>query len=142
MSQYFTISHYRCCIRGLLSDRIVLMTSHMNQYFPDADHLVHVEEGRIVNQGDFEAMKPTLQMMMSNLDQRSTKESKNEHAVWSAIGESSGGVNLEEERENRQSGRVSLKLWFEYFHHGASLFFLILIPVLYFSGAGQSVGQI
>jgi ABC-type multidrug transport system ATPase subunit len=122
----------------LLSDRIVLLTTHATKYYADAAHIVQLEGGTIVAQGSFEALKTTLPLKGSILDESCARGSKivGQREVWSHDGKDVEGVNLQEEEEDRKSGSVSLKLYLEYLLHGASPFILVLVPVLYFSGAG------
>ncbi len=97
-----------------------------------------MEGGTIVAQGSFEALKTTLPLESSSLDEPCAKDNKivGQREVWGHDGKNEQGVNLEEEQEDRKSGSVSLKLYLEYLLHGASPFILLVVPVLYFSGAG------
>ncbi len=121
-----------------MSDRIVLLTTHATKYYAEADHIVQLQGGTIVAQGSFEALKTTLPVKGSSLDESCAKDSKidGQSEVWVHDGKDEQGVNLQEEEEDRKSGSVSLKLYLEYLLHGASPLILLVVPVLYFSGAG------
>ena len=123
----------RQCIQGLLSDRIVLLTTHATKYCAVASHIVHLDGGRIVNQGTFEAVKSSLPIDESN---EKTSKSESQRNVWSDAGELMRGVSLKEEKEDRNFGSVSWKLCLDYFRNGASCLFLIIVPIIYFSGQG------
>ena len=57
--------------------------------------------------------------------------------IWSHSGETSGGVSLEEEIEERKVGKVSWRVYQEYFRYGATPLFLFLVPVIFYSGEGK-----
>ncbi len=97
-----------------------------------------MEGGTIVAQGSFEALKTTLPLKGSSFDEPSAKDNKivGQREVWGHDGKFVEGVNLQEEEEDRKSGRISLKVYLEYLLHGASGFILFVVPMLYFSGAG------
>ena len=129
--------YFRNCIQGLLSDRIVLLTTHATKYYPMADRIVQLGEGGVIlTQGSYETFKTTLPLNVSLEDDTSPKDRVDRRELWGDNEEFVEGVNLEKEEEERKSGTVSLKFYVEYLLHGASPFIALLVPVLYISGAG------
>ena len=128
----------RKCIQGLLSDRIVLLTTHATKYYSVADRIVLLEGGTIATQGNLETLKTTLPLTESVHDEPGIKDNEmvGNVELWGDTGKSIEGVNLEEEEEERKRGIVPLKVYLEYFLYGASPFILLLVPVVYFSGGG------
>ena len=100
-----------------------------------ADRIVQLEGGKIVAQGDFESLKATLSLMKTVLDEPGIKN-VNHGEVQGDTDKFVNGVNLEKQEEDKKRGIVPLKVYLEYLRYGASLFVLLAVPMLYFSGGG------
>ena len=129
---------HRNCIRGLLSDRIVLLTTQATKYYSLADRIVQLDRGTIAVQGDFETLKTKLPLTEPAPVELGVKDREivDHDEVWSRTEKTMKCANMKEEEEDRKRGLVSLKVYLKYLLHGASPLILVFFLVVYFSGAG------
>jgi hypothetical protein len=109
------------------------LTTHDTRYYHEADHIVHLKGGKI------EELKAELTLAEPELDQQNATPDGGDHDVWgdpSGPGEAET-LNLEE--EERETGRVALKVYMEYFLYGASAIVWFIIALLFFSGQGKEI---
>ena len=133
------------CLRGLLADRIVLLTTRTTDYLREADYIVKLKRGVIVAQGNFELMQEEFS---------DAKPRENHRNVVSAVGhlkidrhnsldkmeqnETTGEV-LREAEEDREVGNISMKIYWEYFVSGISIFILLFMVLVFISGQGKII---
>ena len=132
------------CLRGLLVDRIVLLSTHTTRFRKEADYIVKLKRGVVVSQGTFESMKDKLIGMGSEEDYHSlTFEEEN-----SEMDESLRREIKENEptdalfclaKEDRETGNVSFKVYLKYFTYGASIAVLLFVALVLWSGQGKTL---
>ena len=125
----------------MLSDRIVLLTTHAANYYSKADRIVQLEGGSILAQGNFESLKTTLPLTRPDEDAPGINDDRkavDHDEIWGGTGTGKPvkSVDLEEDEEDRERGSVSFKVYLQYLLYGASPCILLAVPALYFSGAG------
>ena len=133
------------CLRGLLVDRIVLLSTHTTHFMKEADYVVKLKRGVIVSQGKFESMKDELTGMGSEEDHHSLTFAE-ENAV---MDKSQMKKEMEENeptgalfcqvKEDRVTGNVSFKVYGEYFTYGASVAVLLFVALVLLSGQGKII---
>ena len=133
------------CLRGILADRIVLLTTHQLHNFKDADHIVKLDRGKIVAQGDPESMKKyfnQIEFDMGQHDVISVQESRKttDKNFDEEMAEDEQMTEiLREAEEGRVIGYVSLKVYWEYFKSGVPVFVLLLVAVIFCAGKGKEL---
>ena len=139
-SLYFVFEFFlhRKCIQGLLSDRMVFLTTHSTKYYSTADRIIQLEAGSILAQGNLETLKNTLAFEEFVHEEPGKQDMKivDDGEVWGCSGKFVECANLEKEEEDQKRGSVSLKVYLKYLLYGASPCILFAVPILYFSGAG------
>ena len=138
------------CLRGLLADRIVLLTTRAGRYLREANYIVKLKRGVVVAQGNFELMEKELSDVILDGDQLQDAVISDHHDVeYSEIdkdyslgrkdqNETTGGM-LQEEKEDREVGNISIKIYWKYFVNGASTFMLLLMALVFVSGQGKII---
>ncbi|XP_028408178.1 multidrug resistance-associated protein 4-like isoform X2 [Dendronephthya gigantea] len=123
---------FRYCIRGVLANRIILLTSNGTKYYNEADHIVHLKGGKIEGQKN--------DMKFPDFDLKNKSEKQHEKmAAWNDFDEQKEMRPLKVEEEWRERGRVSFNVYKEYFLFGASALVLFIIAVVFLSGQGLIV---
>ena len=121
---------YRHCIQELLANKIILLTTHDTKYYHEADHIVHLRDGKI------EVLETYTTFSDSNLGKGSEKNKKKIEALGDS-GERERAQTLKPQEEGHEIGRVAFNVYKEYFLFGGSALVLIVIALVFFSGQGK-----
>ena len=134
---------YEFCLKGLLADRIVLLTTHAYRYVKRADTIVKLHSGQIVAHGKFDDVKRELLDAIDVEDEalqppdsieddlNSEKEDKIKQNENLSVHHSRNF------KEDRETGSVSLKVYMRYFCKGASVMIILLMVLFFYSGQGK-----
>ncbi|XP_028391901.1 multidrug resistance-associated protein 4-like [Dendronephthya gigantea] len=125
---------FRHCIRGLLANRIVLLTTHDTKYYHQADRIVYIRNGKV------EELTPQTYAPSPDSKMKKLNEEHDEKTVTlRGSGEHGGAQTLQPEEEERETGRVAFNVYKEYSLFGASASVLVVIALVFFSGQGLIV---
>ena len=133
------------CLRGLLAGRIVFLATHNLRFLSEADYVVRLHLGTVVAKGDYLAVKEKFtQIRVEDENEDTTKDPK---ALKTKRDEISGkmdqseslGQELRQDEEDRETGNVKLKVYWEYFKHGLPGLVFIAIAVVFCIGQGRAV---
>ena len=133
------------CIRGLLADRIVFLTTNNSRYLSKANYMVKLERGIVVNQGNFqttndEDIEMALVRRPRLLKSQKSFSIENLTAIPEDSEESESMAKiLREEEEYREIGMVPFKVYREYFTYGAPVLVLLLVALVYLFGQGTEI---
>ncbi|KAL9951147.1 hypothetical protein ACROYT_G043760 [Oculina patagonica] len=125
---------FQACIKDLLGNKTRLLTSHQEQHMKEADEVVVLYKGRVLEKGSFTELKekgvlnttvdPLYKTVLENNKSDENIVSTNEEK--SEVGDSCGKVitlpnvvkSLQISEEDRAIGVVSFKLYWDYFRSG------------------------
>ena len=132
---------FRKCLRGLLANRIIILTTHHFRYLDETDWIVRLEHGVVMAQGDYTTMRNEvhgLKYAEENAEASSTEGSKSKFINFvEKTGEDEPlGEALREEKEDRETGSVQFKVYWEYLKHGLPGAVLLSIAVVFCLGQG------
>ena len=122
------------CIKNLLGDKTRVLTSHQEQHMKEADEVIVLYKGRVLEKGSFTDLqeKGVLNATIDPLYKKSLKgKQSNKSFVWENEEQSEGVDSCEEmvplpseakgleiSQEDRKIGVVSSKLYWNYFRSG------------------------
>ena len=117
------------CIKGLLSEKTRLLTSHQERHMKDADQVIVLHKGRVLGKGTFAELqgKGILNTTIDPLYKNASIENKSNDMVTAREDEERRGDlkpftnkdnELEISVEDRAIGTVSSKLYWDYFRSG------------------------
>ena len=117
------------CMKGLLSEKTRLLTSHQEPHMKDADQVIVLHKGRVLGKGTFAELqgKGILNTTIDPLYKNASTENKSNDMVTAREDEERrGGLKpltnkdneLEISVEDRAIGTVSSKLYWNYFRSG------------------------
>ena len=129
----FKVGHqiFQKCIKDLLGNKTRLLTSHQEQHMKEADEVIVLHKGRVLEKGSFSELqeKGVLNTIVDPLYRTDIKSDEN--FVWENEGESEDGDScgqvipfqnevkgLQISEEDRAIGVVSSKLYWNYFRSG------------------------
>ena len=127
---------FRHCFRGLLSDKIILLTTSNTRYYQEADRIIHLKDGKI------RELKAGVQLaeLCGPENDTTTEEKKSADDEMPYDPDNLDiGVPLKQEREKREVGRVAFKVYKEYFSYGASAIVWFFLVLVLFSGQGKKM---
>ena len=136
------------CVRGLLADRIVLLTTSTSCYLSEADYIVNLKRGVIVAQGNFELMGKEFSNakfdgdhddVVSDFDNVGYSEIDHHYSLDKIDQSEATEEMLQEAKEDREVGNLSLKVYWKYFVNGTSTFMLLLMVLFFVSGQGKII---
>ena len=126
---------FKTCINDLLGDKTRVLTSHQEQHMKEADQVIMMYKGRVLEKGSFTELqeKGILETTVDPLYQTIGKDSKLTKSFAREIEQKNKGVDccetmvplpseargLEISQEDRSTGVVSSKLYWNYFRSGA-----------------------
>ena len=146
VSQYI----FQKCIKGLLSDKIRVLTSHQEQHMKEADRVIVLSKGRVSANGTFsEVQENSLRDINLNpsykkpvrdrkSDMRLDSESENESEF-----KERGMIlqhqvkDLEISKEDRTIGSVTLTTYWDYFRSGLHALAMVGLFCLFFIAQGK-----
>ena len=138
---------FKYCLRSLLADRIVLLTTTTSSYLKEADYIVKLKNGVIVAKGNFDSVKHAFTDIEFGDDQRNVTSADSHlesfHGNPAEEVEQSERMSesYKEAEEDRETGNVSFKVYVDYFLNGAPGFVLFLVAFVFFSGQGKLVAM-
>ena len=136
---------FKNCLRGLLADRIVLLTTRTTRYLKEADYIVKLKGGVIVAQGNFNEIKEEFSEIECGADKPSVSSAEGhlgidqKNACEEMVQSEKMGEILREAKEDREIGSVSRHVYWEYFVNGASPLILLLVASVYLVGQGKLI---
>ena len=145
---------FKTCINGLMVDKMRVLTSHKEQHMKEADQVIVLYKGRVLEKGSFTELqeKGILNRTVDPLYQRAGNNSKLTKSVAREIQENnerSDGVEtmaplpnkdrgLEISQEDRSIGVVSSKLYWNYFRSGVYRSTMFAVICLCFIAQGKT----
>ena len=144
---------FKTCIKDLLGDKTRVLTSHQEQHMKEADQVIVLYKGRVLEKGGFIELqeKGILKTTVAPLYQRVGKDSKLiESFVWESEQKKSGdgcetmvslpneARGLEISQEDRSIGVVSSKLYWNYFRSGVHWSIICAVICLCFIAQGKT----
>ena len=127
---------YRYCIKGLLSGKIVLLTTHNTRYFQEADQIVYLREGKH-EELKFDA--PQREMLVKESVEHDKEMSEDNKDECHEDNERNDKKSINQDVEERGIGRVTFKVYKEYFAYGAYAIVCFIVALVYFSGQGKKI---
>ncbi|PFX28844.1 multidrug resistance-associated protein 4-like [Stylophora pistillata] len=131
------------CIKGLLSNKTCLLISHQEQYMKDADEVIVLYKGRVLEKGRFTELqvKGVISSTVDPLYKISQKNSTDLNKSFGLLNEtpedpdqcvrrpphSNEGQSLEIAQEDRIIGTVTAKLYWDYFKSGVHPLVIIIM---------------
>ena len=124
---------FNTCIKGLLGEKMRVLTSHQEQHMKEADEVIVLYKGRVLEKGNFIELqeKGILNTTVDPLYQTVQKDSNHTESVAREIEQKNRGdgcdtivplpddpISLEISQEDRSIGVVSSKLYWNYFRSG------------------------
>ena len=132
------------CLKGALSEKLRLVVTHSLQYLENAESIVLINEGSILlNKGNYQDLTKFKSVVLvigkrqsRNLDEvhplSSVKETKDYTVAEDAYG-------LETAEEDRITGSVNWRLYWDYLCAGISVKFLLLLALFFSLVQGKNV---
>ena len=145
---------FKSCINNLLGDKTRVLTSHQEQHMKEADQVIVLYKGRVLEKGSFTELqeKGILNTTVDPLYQTAAKDSKLSKSFAREIeqkNEDDGGCErmvqpsneasgLEISQEDRSIGVVSSKIYWHYFRGGAHWSIICAVICVCFIAQGKS----
>ena len=135
---------YETCINGLLCDKTRLLTSHQEQHMKEADQVIVLQKGRVLEKGSFIELqeKGILNTTVEPLFQTFKNESRVTNSVpretETMVPPPNEAKGLEVSQEDRSIGVVSAKLYWNYFRSGVHWSVICAVICLCFLTQGKS----
>ena len=137
---------FKRCILGLLSDKVRLMVSHKNYHMNLADQVIVMDNGSLVAKGTVlelngnEALAETLETRHVTEDKKSQEMLLVEEQISSKekTSENSPIRSMEITEEDRETGAVSFKLYWDYLRTGVHPFILAALIVMFLVCQGNA----
>ncbi len=146
------------CIKDLLGDKIRVLTSHQERHMKEADVIIVLYKGRVLEKGSFTELqeKGILNTTVVPLYKTGRSDSKltmsfvQENEQKSKVGDSCEGMmplpneakGLEISQEDRAVGVVSSKLYWEYFRSGIHSSVIFAVICLCFITQGKTQAEV
>lgn len=123
------------CIKGFLSDKIVILVTHQLQYLSQVDYIVVMSHGQIHVQGNYNQVKEAnveFQKILESYKEISDETKKNQAKPVQLL---KSKKNLEQKiaKETQQLGKVQSTVYQDYFKAVNSLTFVTIVGVLFVS---------
>ena len=111
---------FKTCINDLLGDKTRVLTSHQEQHMREADQVIVLCKGRVLEKGSFTELqeKGILNTTVDPLYQAVEKDGKDTNSVAREILQPNEPRSLQISQEDRSIGVVSSKLYWNYFRSG------------------------
>ena len=144
---------FKTCIKDLLGDKTRVLTSHQEQHMKEADQVIVLYKGRVLEKGGFIELqeKGILNTTVDPLYQRVGKDSKLTESFVREIEQKKNGDGcetmvplpneargLEISQEDRSIGVVSSKLYWNYFRSGVHWSIICAVICLCFIAQGKT----
>ncbi|PFX33478.1 Multidrug resistance-associated protein 4 [Stylophora pistillata] len=124
------------CIKGLLGNKTRLIAAHQEEHLKEADQVIALRRGRVLGKGKFSELQERCIVNGSNgtVFHKVSKEMKSASGNMEKITKGDGGVaqptdgekDLDISEEDRNSGNMSSKLYWNYFRSGISTLSIIV----------------
>ena len=145
---------FETCFKNLLGDKLRVLTSHQEQYMKEADQVIVLYKGRVLEKGSFTKLqeKGILNTTVDPLYQTDGNDGELTRNVAWEIEQKNKGVDgldnigplpseargLEISKEDRSIGVVSSKLYWNYFRSGVHWSMICAVICLCFIAQGKS----
>jgi len=145
---------FKSCINDLLGDKTRVLTSHQEQHMKEADQVIVLYKGRVLEKGSLTELKEKgiLNTTVDPFYQTVGKDSKHTESVAREIEQRNEGGDgfetmaplpneakgLEISQEDRSIGVISSKLYWNYFRSGVHWSIIVAVICLCFIAQGKS----
>ena len=145
---------FKTCINDLLGDKTRVLTSHQEEHMKEADQVIVLCKGRVLEKGNFTELqgKGILNTSFDPLYHRVRKDGESTKSVAREIEQKNQGGDgcetmvplpneargLEISQEDRSIGVVSSKLYWNYFRSGVHWSIICAVIFLFFIAQGKS----
>ena len=145
---------FETCIKDLLGDKMRVLTSHQEQHMKEADQVIVLYKGRVLEKGSFTKLQekgilnttvdPLFQTvgndgeLTKNVDREIEQKSKGVDGRETIAPLSNEARGLEISQEDRSIGVVSSKLYWNYFRSGVHWSIICAVICLIFIAQGKS----
>ena len=145
---------FETCIKDQLGDKMRVLTSHQEQHMKEADQVILLYKGRVLEKGSFTELqeKGILNTAVDPLYQTVGNDGELTKTVVREIEQKNKGVDgretmaplpneamgMEISREDRSIGVVSSKLYWNYFRSGVHWSIIVAVICLCFIAQGKS----
>ena len=144
---------FKSCIKGLLGEKMRVLTSHQEQHMKEADQVIALYKGRVLEKGSFTELqeKGILNTTVDPLYQAVQKDSTHTKSAAREIEQKKRGdgfttmvplpndpKSLEISQEDRSIGVVSSKLYWNYFRSGVHWSIIVAAICVCFIAQGKS----
>ena len=124
------------CLNNVLSTKLRIVVTHSLQYLMNAEDIVLIDKGSILlNKGNYEELRKFDCMMLGDATQKSGDLEKihslhgvTENKLCTNVGDAYG---LETAEEDRMSGSVNWRLYWDYLRAGISVKLLLLLATFF-----------
>ena len=145
---------FETCIKDLLGDKMRVLTSHQEQHMKEADQVIVLYKGRVLEKGSFTKLQakgilnttvdPLYQTVVNDgqLTKNVAREIEQKHKGVDGLETNAPIANeargLEISKEDRSIGVVSSKLYWNYFRSGVHWSVICAVICLCFIAQGKS----
>ena len=139
------------CIKGLLGHKTLVITSHQEQHMQEADSVIILYKGRVLQTGSFTELKekgilnttvdPLYKKLGENKSQNSTDRENEEKDIGNfgrIVSQTNEAHGLQILKEDRVIGVVSSKTYWNYFRSGVSCPVIVAVICLCLFAQGKS----
>ena len=139
------------CIKGLLGHKTLVITSHQEQHMQEADSVIILYKGRVLETGSFTELKekgilnttvdPLYKKLGENKSQNSTDRENEEKDIGNfgrIVSQTNEAHGLQILKEDRVIGVVSSKTYWNYFRSGVSCPVIVAVICLCLFAQGKS----
>lgn len=125
------------CLNNVLSTKLRIVATHSLQYLMNAENIVLIDKGSILlNKGNYEELRKFDCMVLGDAMQKSGDLEKI-HTLHSGVKETKLCINVEDAHgletaeEDRMSGSVNWRLYWDYLRAGISVKLLLLLATFF-----------
>lgn len=136
---------FKHCILGILSDKVRLMVSHNDHHMNSADQVLVLDNGSLIADGKFlelcrdETFKDFLESQHIKEDSKAREIFSLEHQIKTSkekSSEKSAMKSMKIPEEDRETGTVSFKLYWDYLRAGVHPLALAMLVILFLVSQG------
>ena len=133
------------CVVNLLSGKLRVLVTHQMQFLKRADHIVMLEQGKVVGQGSYlqltesGALSTALELDIETKGQeaarRASQLSDMEHSK--DCDDEDTAVDIEQAQEHRATGSVTYKTYWNCFGSGLPAVLIVGLVLMFVAGQGE-----
>lgn len=126
---------FKACIKGFLSDKIVILVTHQLQYLTEVDHIVVMSHGQIQLQGSYDEVRSADQEFQKILDNYKEVPHETDKKIVKIVKTSKtqkkNNVEQKVARETQQLGKVQSTVYKDYIKAVNNIYFVAFVAVLF-----------